>query len=84
MLILHTLAGMDAVRARSAPWNITPPNWFRAAEELRRLAVSRYHDLANCLQGMCEHGDDEINTGELPCRLHFEREEISAMLAGGV
>jgi selenocysteine lyase/cysteine desulfurase len=31
-------AGLDAVRLKATPWNLTEANWFSSAEELRTLA----------------------------------------------
>ena len=34
-----TDAGMDAVRAKTTPWELSAPEWFSGAEELRNLAA---------------------------------------------
>lgn len=34
-----TAAGLEAVKAKSSPWTITPPDWFSGAERLRELAA---------------------------------------------
>ena len=34
-----TAAGIEAVRAKAAPWKLSAPGWFSAAEELRGLAA---------------------------------------------
>jgi selenocysteine lyase/cysteine desulfurase len=34
-----TQAGLEAVRRKSAPWNLTAPEWFSGAEELREACA---------------------------------------------
>lgn len=38
-LLSVTAAGLEAVKAKATPWQITPPDWFSGAEKLRELAA---------------------------------------------
>jgi selenocysteine lyase/cysteine desulfurase len=39
-LRMVTAAGIEAVRAKAAPWKLSAPDWFSAAERLRGLAAT--------------------------------------------
>jgi len=34
-----TAAGLESVKAKASPWELTPPDWFSGVEELRGLAA---------------------------------------------
>ena len=38
-LLSVTAAGLESVKAKTAPWHITPPDWFSRAEKLREIAA---------------------------------------------